>query len=81
MEIPGEQLLIKLNQLQKELNTLHNRLNKSGTARTAGLLDSMGHDCEFYQKSLDIFLRKDYIDLRNLVVSIHNLFNIIEGKK
>ena len=79
MNTPGEDLLNSLDLLKNQLNILSNRLNNSGTERTAGLLDLMGKDCEFYRKSLDIFVRKDYIDLRNLIEKCHELFRIIEG--
>lgn len=77
---PGEQLVDTLDELRMQLNLLVDRLNRSGVTRTNGLRLAMGRECDFYKKSLDIFLRKDYIDLRNLVQSCNDLFNVVEGK-
>lgn len=78
-----DELRIKLNSIEdlKELTNLleqlRNRLNISGVERTVGLRDNMGNDCTFYSKSLDLFLRKDYIDLKGLVEALHTLFREI----
>ncbi len=80
MSTPGEQLITELDNLRQHLTSLQQRLEKSGTARTRGLLDFMGTDCHFYQKSMDLFLDKDYQDLKNMIDSINNLFSLIEGK-
>jgi len=70
---PGQKLIIELEQLRT-------RLNKSGVERTNGLYDAMGEDCVFFKKSLSMFLDKDYIDIRNLLLSINQTIDIIEGK-
>jgi len=64
-------------QLLDMLELLRNRLNTSGLERTVGLRDNMGDNCEFYSKSLDLFLRKDYQDLKNLISNIHRKFEEI----
>jgi hypothetical protein len=40
----------------------------------------MGRDCDFYRKSMNILLRKDYQELRDLVKSCNDLFDVVEGK-
>lgn len=77
----GEQLLEQLDELRLSLMQLEERLQKSGVERTCGLKKYMGNDCHFYRKSMDLFLRKDYEQLRDMVSSIHRLFSIIEGKQ
>jgi len=78
---PGEQLVDTLDELKKMLNGLEDRLDKSGVTRTNGLRLAMGRDCEFYKRSLDLFLRRDYVALRDLVKSCNDLFSLVEGKK
>lgn len=75
----GEQLIDSLDQLRTELNRLSEKLNASGIERTRGLRETMGRDCTFYRKSLDLFLRKDFLPLRKLCSNAHELFNKIEG--
>ena len=71
---PGEELV-------RQLELLRLRLNESGTERTVGLKDAMGDDCTFYRKSLEKFLTEDYMDLRNHMDNIHELFKTVEGKR
>jgi len=71
MEFPGQELI-------KILEELRNRLNRSGVERTSGLLCNLGDDCSYYRKSLDIFLRKDYEELRNLISRAELKINEIE---
>jgi len=78
---PGEQLVDTLDELRQMLILLSDRLTKSGIERTNGLRVYMGTDCDYYRRSLDILLRKDYMDIKNLVQSCHDLFNLVEGKK
>lgn len=66
----GEELLNYLNELK-------NRLNSSGVERTVGLRDNMGSDCTFYTKSLNLFLQRDYTDLKGLVEVVYELFKEI----
>lgn len=70
---PGEELIDKLEQIRL-------RLEKSGVERTAGLGNHMGKNCDYYKRSLKIFLDKDYIDLRNLIQQANDLFMVVEGK-
>ena len=76
----GEQLIKELDDLRRHLLTLSDRLNNSGIERTQGLKDNMGLDCPYFKRSLNIFMKKDYEELRDMVQSINNLFNLIEGK-
>lgn len=75
----GERLIDELDHLRVHLNDLSDKLDASGVERTKGLRETMGRDCTFYRKSLDLFLRKDYRQLRNLCKGAHELFNKIEG--
>ena len=77
---PGEDLIDTLDDLRKNLNLLREELAKSGVERTKGLRDTMGADCKFYRKSLDLFLRKDYLKLRATIKEAERLFNLIEGE-
>ena len=52
------------------LNSLQERLEKSGVQRTIGLYKSMGTDCAYYKKSLDLFERRDLDDLLKLISDI-----------
>jgi hypothetical protein len=74
----GEELLSNLDELRQQLNYLVDRLELSGVSRTVGLRE-LGTDCPFYRKSMDIFLRKDYIDLRNSIKKCTELFEMVEG--
>ena len=62
----------------KELKSLSERLEKSGVERTIGLRDAMGNDCKYYRKSLNMFLEKDYLELRDKIAKCNQLFNQIE---
>lgn len=62
------------------LEDLRVRLNKSGVERTTGLKKEMGDDCQYYRKSKDIFLQRDYDDLKQLTLSLVDQFRLIEGK-
>lgn len=79
MASPGEELIETLDDLRHKLNDLRERLQKSGVERTVGLRDAMGIDCTFYHKSMDLFLKKDYIEIRDMIQSVNKLFNIVEG--
>jgi hypothetical protein len=79
MNTPGEDLIDYLEDLRLNLNSLRERLEKSGVERTKGLRDAMGNDCKFYRKSLGLFLERDYLDIKQRVADIHSLFNLIEG--
>lgn len=68
---PGEELVDVFNQLRL-------RLNQSGVERTVGLREAFDDDCAYYRKSLDKFLKQDYVDLRNLTKKITDLLKVIE---
>jgi hypothetical protein len=76
----GEKLIHELDALRIALAKLSDRLNNSGIERTEGLRETQGSDCPYFKKSLDIFVRKDYIQIRDMVESVHNLFRTVEGK-
>ena len=69
--LPGELLI-------EELDHLRRRLATSGVDRTLGLKKAMGRDCEYYMKSLNGFLVKDYRQLRDLVYNLNKLFMEVE---
>jgi len=71
---PGEQLLLLLEKLRI-------RLSNSGVERTQGLRDNMGRDCPYYRKSMQLFLERDYEDVKNLTKQINTVLSIIEGEK
>ena len=60
------------------LDTLSKRLSESGVERTAGLRRTMGSDCFYYKKSLDLFERNDFDDLRGLISLAEKEFSKIE---
>lgn len=78
---PGEDLIDQLELLRVKLNSLRERLEQSGVERTAGLRDAMGNDCKFYRKSINLFLERDYIELRTMVKDASHLFDIVEGEE
>ena len=61
--------------LLETLDLLRLRLNKSGIERTVGMKNSMelGEDCYLYKKSLDIFLRDDFEEIKKKAEKIGNL--------
>lgn len=71
--LAGEQLI-------QSLEKLRTRLNQSGVERTAGLKLAMGDNCQFYWKSLNIFLSKDYMDLKSIVDETSELFRKCENE-
>ena len=60
MSLPGEKFL-------ETLETLRIELNKSGIQRTHGLLKAGGNTCLYYNKSLALFLKDDYLRLKELL--------------
>lgn len=76
---PGQELLHILDNLRTSLKkdessiplrALKYRLDNSGVQRTNGLLISMGNDCSFFRKSLDIFLKRDFDDIFKILKAI-----------
>lgn len=76
---PGQELLHILDHLRTSLKpdesilplrALKYRLDNSGVQRTNGLLASLGNDCSYYRKSLDIFLKKDFDDILKILKAI-----------
>ena len=57
---PGEKLI-------EILEALRLRLENSGVERTYGLKEALGGDCSFYRKSLDLFLERDFDDIKELL--------------
>lgn len=78
-QAPGEELIDSLDNLRRHLNECRERLGSSGVERTRGLREAMGRDCNFHRKSLDLFLDRDYDDLKDLVASCYRLFQEVEG--
>ncbi len=74
-------LIDDLEELRKALLSFSDRLEKSGVERTTGLKHAMllGEDCPFYKKSRDIFLNRDYTDLKVLFLKVLKQYRIIEG--
>ena len=56
------------------------RLNKSGIERTIGLKTEMGDDCRYYRKSRELFLEKDYEELKTIFLEVVEQYRLIEGK-
>ena len=54
-------------QLIQVLEQLRLKLNRSGVERTAGLRAAMGDNCEYYWKSMNVFLKRDYLPIRTLL--------------
>lgn len=69
--LPGEKLIEALFRLQE-------RLNKSGIQRTYGLREAMGVECNYYWKSLNLFLKRDYSELMALVQEVGECFDKCE---
>lgn len=69
---PGEQLIYLLEKLRI-------KLSNSGVERTVALRDNMGDNCPYYRKSMQLFLDRDYVDLKNLVHQVEEVFNLVEG--
>jgi hypothetical protein len=55
------------------LELLRKRLNTSGTERTDALGKNMGTNCNYYQKSLNSFLKKDLPEITELLCLCYNL--------
>lgn len=72
--LPGEALVLALDKLR-------DKLIRSGTQRTAGLFEAMGPECEYYWKSLNVFLKRDYSELRELVNQAKIMFDECEKEK
>jgi len=70
-ELPGEQLV-------SALENLRAKLIKSGVERTFGLRKAMGIECEYYWKSLNVFLKRDYKELKSLVDTAKHWFDRCE---
>jgi hypothetical protein len=67
-----------LGDVLSSFTSMQKRLNRSGLERTAGLRDSMGDDCPYYQKSLKLFFRNDLVDLRHLLVKLVEEIEVLE---
>lgn len=67
--------------LLSSLNDLRNRLNISSVERTIGLRDAMGENCTYYRKSRNLFLEKDYQDLKRLTLEVLEELRKVEGSE
>ena len=73
-------LIDDLEQLRKALLSFSDRLQQSGVERTTGLKAELGNDCPFYRKSKDIFLNRDYDQVRALFLKCLDQYRLVEGK-
>lgn len=73
-------LIDDLDELRKALLTFSDRLEKSGVERTTGLKFNLGDDCPYYVKSKDIFLNKDYDQVKALFLKVLEQYRVVEGK-
>ncbi len=72
--LSGEQLI-------ETLFKLHERLTKSGVERTYGLREAMGVECPYYWKSLNMFIKRDYEELKVLIEEAKKLIDICEAEE
>jgi len=72
--LTGEQLMDTLFKLQE-------RLRKSGVERTYGIREAMGVECPYYWKSLNLFLKRDYQEVKTLVEEAKRLIDICEQEE
>lgn len=72
---------IAMTDLIDSLEKFRIRLNKSGVERTIGLKAEMGDDCRYYRKSRELFLQKDYEELKVLFLEVTEQWRLIEGKE
>ena len=70
--------LDNLGEVLSSFSALQKRIKNSGFTRTAGLRDSMGDDCSYYQKSLKLFFRNDLVDLKHLLVKLVEEIDALE---
>ena len=61
------------------LEKLRLRIINSGVERTFALLKGMGDDCQYYRKSLDILLQRDWEDLKKLICKTSEYMEKIDG--
>lgn len=73
-------LIDDLEDLRKALLTFSDRLEKSGVERTTGLKFNLGGECPYYKKSKDIFLNRDYENLKALFLKCLDQYRLVEGK-
>ena len=67
-----------LGEILSSFSALQKRLKNSGFERTAGLRQSMGDDCSYYQKSLNLFFKNDLVDLKHLLVTLVEEIDALE---
>ncbi len=71
---PGEELV-------QELEQLRQRLNQSRVEATNGLREAMGDDCTFFRRSMEKFIRNDYMEIRTKIGRVGDLIGLIEGNQ
>ena len=76
-----DDLLNQLEELRALLLTLSERLSSSGVERTVGLREALGDDCPFYVKSGQLFIKRDYKDLKRLIHLCHTSFERVENDR
>lgn len=65
--------------LLSSLNAIRARLITSSVERTVGLRDAMGENCAYYRKSRNLFMDKDYQELKLLFLETLEEFRKVEG--
>lgn len=70
----------ELELLRRKLSELKDRLDDSGVERTYHLRRIMGQNCKDYQRSLDLFTSEDYEEIRDRIIEIHDIVDVVEGR-
>jgi hypothetical protein len=73
-------LIDDLDSLRIALLSFSDRLEKSGVERTTGLKANLGDDCPYYKKSKDVFLNRDYDQVKDLFLKVLDQYRIVEGQ-
>jgi hypothetical protein len=62
------------------LNDFRIVLGSTCLERTAGLKDAMGENCQYYRRSKDIFISKEYDLVKNRFLQCLEEFRKVEGQ-
>ncbi len=69
---------IQMESVLSSLSATQKRLKNSGFERTTGLRQSMGDDCSYYLKSLNLFFKNDLVDLKHLLIKLVEEIDALE---
>ncbi|MAE81779.1 MAG: hypothetical protein CMB80_03505 [Flammeovirgaceae bacterium] len=69
---------IQMESVLSSLSATQKRLKNSGFERTTGLRQSMGDDCPYYLKSLNLFFKNDLVDLKHLLIKLVEEIDALE---